>query len=63
MHRAAFLTFPFPGDKERLEMHSHSLAAAGGRQKGPPWAEERGEVALGGSQGTAELWKGCSELW
>lgn len=48
MHRAAFLTFPFPGDKECLEIHSHSLAAAGGHQKGPPWAEERDEVVLGG---------------
>lgn len=51
MHGAAFLTFPFPGDKERLEMCSHSLAEPGGRQRGPPWAGDTGEAAWGGPGG------------
>lgn len=51
MHRAAFLTFPFPGDKERLEIRSHSLAAAGGHHKGPPWAERGARWRWGGLRG------------
>lgn len=63
MHRAAFLTFPCPGDKECLEIHSHSLAAAGGHQKGPPWAEERDEVVLGGVSGDCRIVEGLCEVW
>lgn len=63
MHGAAFLAFPFSGDKERLEICSQSLAASRGHQRGPPRAGEMGEGSVGVSQGTAEMSQGCGEPW
>lgn len=46
---AAFLAFPCPGDKERLEIRSRSSAAAGGRRRGAlPGRGTGREAACGG---------------
>lgn len=57
MHRAAFLTFPFPGDKERLEIRSHSLAAAGAITRGHRGQRE-GPGGAGGVSGDSRTLEG-----